>query len=116
MLTVTTTGGKLERQLQLIVPMPLEQFAYRVTDEPGEGNTVFLCQRRQLLVVPLVDADRDPCRQLLPTPGSHRGLYPPKHCITVVNGAAMYCEAVIVVNCRVSGSQSYPQHFERRVR
>jgi hypothetical protein len=34
----------------------------------------------------------------------------------VVNGAAMYCEAVIVVNCRVSGSQSYPQHFERRVR
>jgi hypothetical protein len=59
-LTATPTRGKLERQLQLIVPLPLEQFAYRVTDEPGEGNTVFLCQRRQLLVVPLVDADRDP--------------------------------------------------------
>ena len=111
-LTAATTCGKLERQLQLIVPMPLEQFAYRVTDEPGEGNTVFLCQRRQLLVVPLVDADRDPCRQLFPTPGSHRGLYPPKHCITVVNGAAMYCEAVTSVNQHESDPRSYPQDFE----
>jgi hypothetical protein len=111
-LTAPATCGKLERQLQLIVSMPLEQLTYRVTDEPGEGNTVFLCQRRQLLVVPLVDADRDPCRQLFPTPGSHRGLYPPKHCITVVNGAAMYCEAVISVNQHENDPRSYPQDFE----
>jgi hypothetical protein len=69
---VAPSGGKLEGQLQLIVPMPIEQVAYRIADEPGEGNTVFLCQRRQLLVVPLVDADRNPCRQLFPAPGSHR--------------------------------------------
>jgi hypothetical protein len=98
------TNSKLERQLQLIVAMPVEQFAYGVADEPGEGNTVFLCQRRQLLVVPLVDADGNPCRQLFPAPGSHRSSSPPKHCITVVNGAAMYCEAMSVVNRRVSDS------------
>ncbi len=106
LLAVPAAGGKLEGQPQLIVPMPLEQLAYRVADEPGEGNTVFLCQRRQLLVVPFVDADRDPCRQLFPTPGSHRSLYPPKHCITVVNGDAMYCETMSLVNHSVINSCS----------
>jgi hypothetical protein len=73
-LAAATTGSKLKRQLQLILPLPLKQFAYRVADEPGEGNTVLLRQRRQLLVVPFVDADGDPCRQLFPAPGSHRSL------------------------------------------
>ena len=95
-LAVSAAGSELERQLQLIVPVPLEQVAYRVSDEPGEGNTVLISKRRQLLVVPFVDADRDPCCQLFPTPSSHRGLFPPKHCITVVNGAAMYCDSMIV--------------------
>jgi hypothetical protein len=99
-----TAGREFKRQPQLIVPVPLKQLAYRIADEPGEGNTVFLRQRRQLLVVPFVDADRDPCRQLFPAPGSHRSLYPPKHCITVVNGDAMYCEAMSHVNCRVIDS------------
>lgn len=106
------TDGKLKRQLQLVLPMPLKQVAYRVADEPGEGNTVFLCQRRQLLVVPLVDADRDPCRQLFPPPSPHRSLRPPKHCITVVNGAAIYCEAMNAVNHRESDLPTYPQDFE----
>ena len=99
-LTAPCADGKLKRQLQLIVPMPLEKLAYRIADEPGKGNTVLRCQRRQLLVIPLVDADRNPCRQLFPAPGSHRSLHPPKHCITVVNAAAMYCETLSLVNRR----------------
>jgi hypothetical protein len=34
----------------------------------------------------------------------------------VVNGAALYCEAVSTVNCGVNESPTYPQHLERRVR
>ena len=61
---------------------------------------MLLGQRRQLFVVPLVDADRDPRCQLFPPPGSHSSSCPPKLCITVVNGDAQYCDAMNAVKCR----------------
>jgi hypothetical protein len=73
-LAAAIRADELKRQLQLIVPVAVEQVVDRIADEPGKGNTIFLGQRRQLFVVPLVDADRDPCRQLFPSPGSHRRL------------------------------------------
>jgi hypothetical protein len=69
---------ELERQLQLILAIALEKIRYGVTDEPGERDSVLIGQQSELLVIPLVDADRDPCCKLrfLP-PGSHRRLVPP---------------------------------------
>ena len=63
-----------EGQLQLILTVTLQQVCHSPTYEPGERHTVFFGERRQLLVVPLVDADRDPRCKSLPPPGSHRSL------------------------------------------
>jgi uncharacterized protein (DUF952 family) len=52
--------GWFEGQFQLVLAITLQQICHRIAYEPGEGNTVFLGQRRQLLVVPFIDADRDP--------------------------------------------------------
>jgi hypothetical protein len=67
-------GGWFEGQLQLILAVTLQQVCHSPTYEPGERDAVFLGERRQLLVVPLVDADRDPRGKSLPPPGSHRSL------------------------------------------
>jgi hypothetical protein len=55
------SAGWFEGEFQLVLTVTLEQVCHGPTHEPGERDTVFLCQRRQLFVVPFVDADRDPC-------------------------------------------------------
>jgi hypothetical protein len=54
-------AGWFEGELKLVLTITLEQVCHSPTHEPGERDTVFLGQRRQLLIVPFVDADRDPC-------------------------------------------------------
>jgi hypothetical protein len=76
--SLTTALGELERQLQLVLPVALEHVRYGVADEPGERDAVFIGQRNELLVVPFVDTDRDPCPKLrFVPPGSHRRLVLP---------------------------------------
>jgi hypothetical protein len=55
------SAGWFEGEFQLVLTVTLEQVCHSPTHEPGERDTVFLSQRRQLFVVPFVDADRDPC-------------------------------------------------------
>ena len=54
------TTDWFEGQFQLVLAVTLQQIRHCIAYEPGEGDAVFLGQRRQLLVVPFVDADRDP--------------------------------------------------------
>lgn len=68
--------------------MTVEHVADRIAYEPGERDTVFFGQFRQLCVILLVDGDRDPICQLILPPGSRSRARPPKRCITVVNGTA----------------------------
>ena len=51
---------RFEGQFQLVLAVTLKQVCHSPTDEPGERDAVFLGQRRQLVVVPFIDADRDP--------------------------------------------------------
>lgn len=89
-------GRWFQGQLQLILTVTFQQVCHSPTYEPGERHAVLLCERRQLLVVPLVDADRDPRGKSLPPPGSHRS-YPPKRCISVMRHDAHYCITMLRV-------------------